>query len=180
MVAAAEDCELWLVAQSCLTPYDPMDCSTSGSSVHGDSPGKNTGVGCHALFQRIFSTQGLNPGLLHCRRILYCLSYQGSCSLREETRIIQGMAQGKGELYQDVPTLHILLKKFWVIFFQLVLLAKCHRYSLLFQKLYQIYGHFLCKGRSLKKSLVMLILLILAAHCYPFQAILVGLRIGFT
>ena len=124
MVAAAEDCVLWLVAQSCLTPYDPMDCSPSGSSVHGDSPGKNTGVGCHALLQRIFSIQGLNPGLLHSRRILYCLSYQGSRSLREETRIIQGMAQGKGELYQDVPTLNILLKKFWVIFFQLVLLAK--------------------------------------------------------
>ena len=32
------------------------------------SPGKSTGVGCHALFQVIFPTQGLNPGLLHCRR----------------------------------------------------------------------------------------------------------------
>ena len=31
-----------------------MDCSPAGSSVHGDSPGKNTGVGCHALLQRIF------------------------------------------------------------------------------------------------------------------------------
>ena len=35
--------------QSCLTLCDPMDCSLPGSSVHGDSPGKNTGVGCHAL-----------------------------------------------------------------------------------------------------------------------------------
>ena len=34
-------------------------------------PGKNTGVGSHFLLQRIFSTQGLNPGLLHCRQILY-------------------------------------------------------------------------------------------------------------
>ena len=34
-------------------------------------PGKNTGVGCHALLQRIFPTQGLNPRLLHCRWILY-------------------------------------------------------------------------------------------------------------
>jgi len=40
-----------------------MDCSPPGSSVHGDSPGKNTGVGCHALLQGIFPTQGLNPGL---------------------------------------------------------------------------------------------------------------------
>ena len=33
-----------------------------------DSPGRNTGVGCHALLQGIFLTQGLNPGVLHCRR----------------------------------------------------------------------------------------------------------------
>ena len=43
-----------------------------------DSPGKNTGVGCHALLQGIFPTQGLNPGLPPCRRILYHLSHQGS------------------------------------------------------------------------------------------------------
>ena len=45
-----------------------MDCNLPGSSVHGDSPGKNTGVGCHALLQGIFPTQGLNLhllGLLH-------------------------------------------------------------------------------------------------------------------
>ena len=35
-----------LVAQLCLTLCDPMDCSLPGSSVHGDSPSKNTGVGC--------------------------------------------------------------------------------------------------------------------------------------
>ncbi|XP_055426747.1 uncharacterized protein LOC129645509 [Bubalus kerabau] len=39
-----------------------------------DSPGKNTGVGCHALLQRIFPTQGSNPGLLHCRQILSHMS----------------------------------------------------------------------------------------------------------
>ena len=37
------------VTQSSLTPCDTMDCSQPGSSVHGDSPGKNTGVGCHDL-----------------------------------------------------------------------------------------------------------------------------------
>ena len=51
---------LCLVTQSCLTLCDPMDCSSPGSSVHGDSPGKNTGVGCHALLQGIFPSQGLN------------------------------------------------------------------------------------------------------------------------
>ena len=43
-----------------------------------DFPGKNTGVGFHFLLQGIFPTQGSNPGLLHCRQILYCLSHQGS------------------------------------------------------------------------------------------------------
>ena len=43
-----------------------------------NSPGKNTGVGYHFLLQGIFPTQGLNPGLLHCRQMLYHLSYQGS------------------------------------------------------------------------------------------------------
>ena len=37
--------------RSCPTVCDPMDYSPPGSSVHGDSPGKNTGVGCHALLQ---------------------------------------------------------------------------------------------------------------------------------
>ena len=43
-----------------------------------NSPGQNTGVGSHSLLQGIFPTQGSNPGLLHCRQILYQLSYQGS------------------------------------------------------------------------------------------------------
>ena len=66
---------LCLVTQSCPTLCNSMDCSPPGFSVHGDSPGKNTAVGCHALLQGIVPTQGLNPGLLHCRRILYCLSH---------------------------------------------------------------------------------------------------------
>ena len=43
-----------------------------------DSPGKNTGVSCHALLQGIFLIQRLNLCLLHCRQILYQLSYEGS------------------------------------------------------------------------------------------------------
>ena len=56
---------LCLVAQSCLTLFDPRDCSPPGSSVQGDSPGKNTRVGCHALLQGISPTQGSNPGFPH-------------------------------------------------------------------------------------------------------------------
>ena len=105
---------LCLVAQSCLTLCNPMDCRPPGFSVHGilqarilewvamppgdlsnprikprsftlqmDSlpsgpPGKpkNTGVSSLCLLQGIFATQELNRGLLHCRQILYQLSYQ--------------------------------------------------------------------------------------------------------
>ena len=46
-----------------------------------DFPGKSTGVGCHFLLQGIFLTQGLKPGLPHCRQTLYRLSHQGSPNL---------------------------------------------------------------------------------------------------
>ena len=66
-----------LSSQLCLTLCDPIDCSPPGSSVLGDSPGKNTGVSCHAFLQGIFLTQGSNPCLLcllHCRQLLYHLA----------------------------------------------------------------------------------------------------------
>ena len=53
-------------AWSCLTLCNPMDYSPPASSVHGDSPGKHTGVGCHALLRGTFPTQGSNLCLL-CR-----------------------------------------------------------------------------------------------------------------
>ena len=55
---------LWTVATRLLCPWG--------------FPGKNTGVGCHFLLQGIFHTQGLNPGLLHWRQMLYPLSHQRS------------------------------------------------------------------------------------------------------
>ena len=55
----------------CPTLCNPMDCSLPGSSIHEESPGKNTGVGGHALLQGIFPTQGSNLGLLYCGQILY-------------------------------------------------------------------------------------------------------------
>ena len=62
---------------------NPVDCSPPGSSVHGDSPGKNSELGCHALLQGIFTTQGFDPGLQHCRWILCRLSHQGSPRIME-------------------------------------------------------------------------------------------------
>ena len=60
-----------------------MNCSPPGSSVLGHFPGKNTGVVCHALLQGLFSTQGSNLGIPHCRLILYHLSHQGSPRILE-------------------------------------------------------------------------------------------------
>ena len=58
----------WLQLCLTLSEYGPVDCSEPGSPVHGDSPGMNTGVGCQALLQGIFPTQGLNRRLLHLLR----------------------------------------------------------------------------------------------------------------
>ena len=84
-----------------------MDCSPPGSFVHGGSPGKNTGVGCLALLQGIFPTQGLNPGFLHCRQILYLLSQQGSPFKTYEELNQQGKTIFKEkwaeELYRSSP-----------------------------------------------------------------------------
>ena len=49
-----------------------------------DIPGKNTGVGCHSLLQGIFPTQGLNPGLLHCRSIPY---HRGAREAQKPSRV---------------------------------------------------------------------------------------------
>ena len=57
----------------CVTP---MECGPSSSSVPWDPPGQNTEVGCHALLQGIFPTQGSSLGLLHCRQILHRLSWK--------------------------------------------------------------------------------------------------------
>ena len=61
------------VAQLCLTLCDCMDCI-----IHGILQARILGI--QFLLHGIFPTQGLNQGLLHCRRILYQLSYQGSLS----------------------------------------------------------------------------------------------------
>jgi len=60
-----------------------MDCSLPSSSVYGDFPGKNTGVGCHALLQGIFPTQGSNPGLPHSDGEESACSHQGNPRILE-------------------------------------------------------------------------------------------------
>ena len=57
---------------------DPVDGSLPSSSVHGIPQATILVVGSHSLLQGILPTQGLNPGLLHCRQILFHLSYKGT------------------------------------------------------------------------------------------------------
>ena len=69
---------LGLVTQHVWLFLTTWTCSLPGSSVHGDSPGKNTVVGCHALLQEIFPIQRSHPGLPHSRWIPYWLLHQRS------------------------------------------------------------------------------------------------------
>ena len=61
-----------------LTLCNPMVCSLSGSSFHGIFQARVLKWVAISFFRGIFLTQGLNPGLPHCRQMLYCLSHQGS------------------------------------------------------------------------------------------------------
>ena len=70
-------------AQSGPTLCSPRTLQPSRLQCPCNPPGKNTGVGKHSLLQRIFLTRGLDPGLLHCRRILHHLSHKGSPRLRQ-------------------------------------------------------------------------------------------------
>ena len=84
-----------LVAQSCLTLCNSMDCSPPGSSVHGDSPGKNTGVGCHA-----------SP-----------TSSRGSSPPRNRTWVspLQAEPGVKAGFHRDLRECHLLIQNAWVL-----------------------------------------------------------------
>ena len=74
----------WVHRYLCIDIYncalcDPMEPSSLLSQWN--SAGKNTGVGCHSLFQGISLTQGLNQGLLHCRQILYHMSQRAKYAI---------------------------------------------------------------------------------------------------
>ena len=80
---------VWILVPALTLESKSVSCSVVSDSLrpHGlyparllcpwDSPGKNTGVGCHSVLQGIFPTQGSNLGLLHCRQILYQGSPRG-------------------------------------------------------------------------------------------------------
>ena len=106
-----------------MVPYSVLSClvlsdslrphglyNPPGSSVHGDSPDKNTGVGCHPLLQGIFPTQGLNPGVPHCRRILYHLSHQGSPAAAAAAKSLQSCPTLCNPVDGSPPGCHFLLQ----------------------------------------------------------------------
>ena len=112
-----------LVAQSCPTLCDPMDCSPP---VLGGSSGKNTRVGFHPLLQGIFPTQKSNPNflrLLHCMWILYPLSYLESPTNRinypeicMDSQNLCGFSQvAKAVLRKDkmLQALHSMISVIW-------------------------------------------------------------------
>ena len=75
------------VSRSCPTLCDPMDYTD-----HGILQARILGMGGHSLMQGIFPPRGLNPGLSHCRQILYQLSHNGSLGyLREYLNIMTGI-----------------------------------------------------------------------------------------
>ena len=97
--------------QSCLTLCDPIDCSPLGSSVHGDLPGKNTGVGCHALLQGIFPMHGSN---LHSnRRVLYHYRHLGSPGTQHSHHWCLEMKLDEEQL-QWCQSWRILTEKEWL------------------------------------------------------------------
>ena len=76
-----------------------------------DSPGKNNGVGCHFLPQGIFPIQELNLGLLHCRQILYQLSYKGRPCIYRQSQNNLGLEMDCRGPECEISALFILGKK---------------------------------------------------------------------
>ena len=79
------------------TLCDPMDCSLSGSSIHGLFQARVLEWIAISFSRGIFPTQGSNLGLPHCRQTLYCLSHQGS-----RLSFLQGIFPTQG-LNPDLP-----------------------------------------------------------------------------
>ena len=140
-----------LVARLCRTLCNPMDCSSARFLCPWDSLGKNTGVGCPFLLQGIFSTQGSNSGLLHCRQILYHLNLNVSfptfklhCSLVIPHRVassnqLYSEAQQQGHNFPMPQPSAVTLLRRGIEHFQHISMLS-HALS---QLIYTIYNHYL-------------------------------------
>ena len=83
----------------------PTLCKPTRLLCPGNSLSKNAGVGGHSLLQEIFLTQGSNPGLPHCRQLLYHLTYQGNPSVS----IMSFKAKGSNPGSHAVVCVYVLL-----------------------------------------------------------------------
>ena len=116
--------------QLCLTLSNPVDCSPPGSSVRGDSPGKNTGVGCHDLLQGIFPTQRSNPPLL-------CFLYWQVGSLPPA---LSGMPHSNANtsLYQEIFLIHFQPIFSFSFYFSFYFILEYSQFTMLGQ--FQVYS----------------------------------------
>ena len=98
---------------------NPMDCSPPRSSVLGNSPGKNTGVGCHSLLQGIFPDQGWDLCLLHWQADSLPPSHQGILPLHENTVKSQLLkTQEAGHLRRSQQTPNLPESELWTSILQ--------------------------------------------------------------
>ena len=115
----------WAIASRLLCPWD--------------FPGKHTGVSCYFLLQGIFPMQGLNPGLLHYRQILYYLSHQGSlcdywtemfisklCRIDKQIYLTNGhSSMGLTNSLQKVCKDRHSCEHSWIIYYMLLCVQSC-------------------------------------------------------
>ena len=103
---------LCIVAQSCPALCDLMDCSPPGTSVHGDSPGQNTGVDCHALLQGILPTQGLTVILSYASKVmLNILQTRLQQYVNEELPDVQAEFQRGREIRVQIANICWIMEK---------------------------------------------------------------------
>ena len=121
-----------------------------------DSPGKNTRVGSHSLLQRIFPTQGLSTGLLHCRQTCYCLSHEESVCSR-----VKGQARkGLDDLNGILETLQSVTLETQNIYGCIRTVEKSCKQTGLLEGLmlklkFQYFGHLMRRVDSLEKALML-------------------------
>ena len=132
-----------------------------GSSFHRDSPGKNTGMSCHAPLQGIFQTQESNPGLPQCRHILYHLSCQGTQEYWSDTIPGKFPTQGLNQSLQDCRQILYQLNYHKTLYQQCITVKNT---AILFSMSITIHGYMFYNKRCLVMLIINRVFLTLI-HC---------------